>query len=94
MHIRVNDISIKKKLTITFIIFILIPTLLLCIYSYSQIQRYIRSEIISSGNATLDQVKYNIMSKVEIIENVSSNVCYNSGLIAFLKRTFTLLLPR
>ncbi|NLM09566.1 MAG: histidine kinase [Clostridiaceae bacterium] len=89
MHIRVNDISIKKKLTITFIIFILIPTLLLCIYSYSQIQRYIRSEIISSGNATLDQVKYNIMSKVEIIENVSSNVCYNSGLIAFLKRTFT-----
>lgn len=89
MCLKFKDISIKKKLTYTFFIFILIPTLLLCIYSYSQIQRYMRSEIVNNGNATLDQIKYNIMNKVEIVENVSSNVCYNSGLISFLRRTFT-----
>lgn len=75
-------------MTITYVIFILIPTLFLCMYSYGQMQRYIRSEVISSGNITLDQVKYNIMNKVEIIENVSSNVSYNSGLEAFLKTPF------
>lgn len=88
MRKDLKSISIKKKMTITFVIFILTPTLLLCSYSYKQVQRYILSEIISSANSTLDQVKYNIMNKVEIIESVSSNICYNSGLEVFLKSVF------
>ena len=83
-----RNLSIYKRTTLAYVVFILVPSLLINIYSYQQIDQSLRNEFVQAKKLTLQHAKSNIESKVEIVESVADNICYNNYLINFLNEAY------
>lgn len=79
-----NNITIKKRITWSYIIFILIPLIGLSSYSYLQTKNHIKSQLVNTLHAETSNLTYNIKSKMELIESVSDNICFNYQFQSFL----------
>ncbi|RKP49864.1 sensor histidine kinase [Cohnella endophytica] len=84
MRRYMNTMSLKSKITLAFVCFILLPFGILGMYSYDQSQRYMRAQAISNSQTTAKQIKYAIENKIDLIESVSNNITYNYRLQSFL----------
>ncbi|KRF03332.1 hypothetical protein ASG89_23090 [Paenibacillus sp. Soil766] len=82
-------LSIKSKVTLAFIFFILIPFSVLGLYSYNQSQRFIQAQLLANSQTTAKQIKYTIESKIDLIESVSNNITYNYRLQQFLGEPYS-----
>ncbi|OCT14823.1 hypothetical protein A8709_11685 [Paenibacillus pectinilyticus] len=82
--------SIKSKVTLAFIFFILIPFSVLGLYTYNQSQRYIQSQLLANSQTTVKQIKHTIENKIDLIESVSNNITYNYRFQQFLGEPYSL----
>lgn len=80
--------SIYKRMTFMYIIIIFIPSVAVNIFGYGQINRLVRNEFVQSQHLTLQQVKSRYKSRFDIIENVATNIQYNSRMINFLREEY------
>jgi two-component system sensor histidine kinase YesM len=85
-----HAMSIKSKVTLAFIFFILIPFSVLGLYTYNQSQRFIQAQLIANSQTTVKQIKYTIESKIDLIESVSNNITYNYRFQQFLGEPYSL----
>jgi len=85
-----HAMSIKSKVTLAFIFFILIPFSILGFYTYNQSQRYIQDQLLANAQTTVKQIKYTIENKIDLIESVSNNITYNYRLQQFLGEPYSL----
>ncbi|WP_241243054.1 cache domain-containing sensor histidine kinase [Paenibacillus whitsoniae] len=79
-----HTMSIKNKVTLAFICFILIPFSVLGFYTYHQSDRYVQAQLLANAQTTVKQIKYTIENKIDLIESVSNNITYNYRLQQFL----------
>ena len=89
MRRYLHTMSIKSKVTLAFVMLILLPFSVLGLYTYDQSQRYMRDQLIANSQMTLKQMKYMIENKVDLIESVSNNITYNYRLQQFLGSPFS-----
>ncbi|WP_229757483.1 cache domain-containing sensor histidine kinase [Paenibacillus marchantiophytorum] len=85
-----HAMSIKNKVTLAFIFFILIPFSVLGLYTYNQSQQYIQAQLLMNSQTTIKQIKYTIENKIDLIESVSNNITYNFRLQQFLGEPYSL----
>lgn len=85
-----HAMSIKSKVTLAFIFFILIPFSVLGLYSYNQSQRFIQAQLLANSQTTVKQIKYTVESKIDLIESVSNNITYNYRFQQFLGDPYSL----
>jgi len=85
-----HAMSIKSKVTLAFIFFILIPFSVLGFYTYNQSQRYMQDQLLANSQTTVKQIKYTIENKIDLIESVSNNITYNYRLQQFLGELYSL----
>ncbi|WP_204787449.1 sensor histidine kinase [Paenibacillus oryzisoli] len=81
--------SIKTKVTLAFIFFILIPFSVLGLYTYNQSQRYMQDQLLANSQTTVKQIKYTIENKIDLIESVSNNITFNYRLQQFLGEPYS-----
>ncbi|WP_261305275.1 cache domain-containing sensor histidine kinase [Paenibacillus andongensis] len=81
--------SLKSKVTLAFVLLILLPFIVLGLYTYDQTQRYMRDQLIANSQMTLKQVKSTIENKIELIESVSNSITYNYRLQQFLDAPYS-----
>ena len=86
---KVRDMSLLSKLTIGYIVFVLIPVIFISFYSYDQIQQFYRYQIINEKQKYNAHIKNSIIQKMEIIKNTSESIVYNSEILNFLENRFT-----
>ncbi|KRE64658.1 sensor histidine kinase [Paenibacillus sp. Soil750] len=84
-----NAMSIKSKVTLAFIFFILIPFSVLGLYTYNQSQRYVQDQLLTNSQTTVKQIKYTIENKIDLIESVSNNITFNYRLQQFLGEPYS-----
>lgn len=80
--------SLLIKLTLAFMMTVLIPVIVLSIYTIRQTQQAIRQEFYESNLVIVSQIRENINWKIENIETIGENIVYNSRLQSFLQRPF------
>lgn len=81
--------SIKSKVTLAFIFFIVIPFSVLGLYTYNQSQRYMKDQLLANSQTTVKQIKYTIENKIDLIESVSNNITFNYRLQQFLGEPYS-----
>ncbi|UKS26888.1 histidine kinase [Paenibacillus sp. HWE-109] len=89
MRRYLNTMSLKSKVTLAFVLLILLPFIVLGLYTYDQTQRYMRDQLIANSQMTLKQVKSTIENKIELIESVSNSITYNYRLQQFLAAPYS-----
>lgn len=87
---RVRDISIIRKLTLAYFVFIFLPSVIVSGYSYYQLKKSGLNEVLNSGKTYVSQIEHNINSKCSVIESIGNNITYNVRLHNFLKDNFTM----
>ena len=80
--------SFFKKMTLVYIIAIIIPTFAIGGLYYYHSQRYIENEVVKTVSGLVSQTKDGIVNKFNIAENVGEQIAYNSRLQRFLSRQF------
>ncbi|NMO98057.1 sensor histidine kinase [Paenibacillus lemnae] len=89
MHRRFwADYSIKRRLSIAYIAFILIPFCLLSVHSYIQTSTFQSKQTASNLEQTLSVQKNGIEAKLNLVESISHNITYNTRLQNFLSEPF------
>ncbi|MCG7378704.1 histidine kinase [Paenibacillus sp. ACRSA] len=83
-----TDYSIKRRITIAYVIFILIPFCLLSIHSYIQTRAFQSEQLSNSLQQTLSVQKSAIEGKLNLVESISNNITYNARLNSFLSEPF------
>jgi len=86
--ITLNNLSIKQRITISYILFILIPFCLLSIHSYVQTKNFQKEQLAGNLKQTLTVVKNSIDGKLNLVESISHNITYNTTLQSFLYSPF------
>lgn len=86
---KLRDISMFKKMTIAFVIFILLPILGLLVATYGQWRGELRREMIAEQWLRIDKVAGAIGARIEHIEGVSSAIVSDSSLIYLLNRRYS-----
>lgn len=76
-------------MTFMYIMIIFIPSVAVNIFGYVQINRLVRNEFIQSQHLALQQVKSRYKSRFDLIENVVTNIQYNSKITNFLRDKYT-----
>ncbi|NOU69396.1 hypothetical protein GC096_35855 [Paenibacillus sp. LMG 31461] len=89
MRRYLNTMSLKSKVTLAFVLLILLPFIVLGLYTYDQTQRYMRDQLIANSQMTLKQVKSTIENKLDLIESVSNSITYNYRLQQFLAAPYS-----
>jgi len=72
------DMSLIKKMTIAYVFAILLPTVIVGMYTYNQSTRYIESEMAQSTRSRLIQIKDEISRKILLAEDISNNIVFDS----------------
>lgn len=85
-----QTMSIRRKMTLAFVAFIIIPFSVLGLYTYNQSQRYIQDQLLMNSLTTVKQIKYTIENKIDLIESVSNNITFNYRLQQFLGEPYSL----
>jgi len=80
--------SIKSKVTLAFVLLILLPFSVLGLYTYEQSQRHVRAQLVANSATTLKQMKYTIENKIDLIESVGNSITFNYRLQQFLETPF------
>ncbi|WP_019909009.1 sensor histidine kinase [Paenibacillus sp. HW567] len=83
-----NRLSIKQRLTGSYIFFILLPFSLLAVHSYIQADTFQKEQALGSMMQTLTVVKNRIEGKMNLVESISHNITYNSRLQGFLAEPY------
>ncbi|HEY8401949.1 MAG TPA: sensor histidine kinase [Cytophagaceae bacterium] len=83
-----SNMSFFKKMTLVYIIAIIIPTFAIGGLYYYHSQRYIENEVVKTVSGLVSQTKDGIVNKFNIAENVGEQIAYNSRLQRFLSRQF------
>lgn len=81
-------LSIKKRLTISYIIFILIPFCLLSVHSYIQSRTFQKEQTAVNMKQTLSILKNGMEEKLSLVESISQSITYNARLHNFLNEPF------
>lgn len=89
MQRTIYAMSIKSKVTLAFIFFIVIPFSVLGLYTYNQSQRYMQDQLLANSQTTVKQIKYTIENKIDLIESVSNNITFNYRLQQFLGEPYS-----
>ncbi|MFC5465907.1 sensor histidine kinase [Lederbergia graminis] len=89
MNNILNFSSLKGKITFSYILLILLPFILIALYSYHQSYQFINSEIENNSRKTLTQVKHAIESKMSVLKNTSINISFNYTLKRFLYEPYS-----
>lgn len=85
---KIKDISIIRKLTLAYIIFILLPSAVISGYSYYQSRESFMNDIIQKSRININQIQYNINNECSVVEGISNNISYNTRLQNFLRESF------
>ncbi|MCM3749794.1 histidine kinase [Paenibacillus pasadenensis] len=85
---KIRNGSLKTKITLAFVALIVLPFSILCAYSYVQTRTYAHSQQQNSSRLVLEQIRFNLKNKLDIVESVSNNISYNSLLQTFLGEPF------
>lgn len=83
-----TNYSIKRRLTMAYIVFILIPFCLLSVHSYIQTRAFQSEQLSNSLQQTLSVQKNAIEGKLNLVESISNNITYNARLNSFLSEPF------
>jgi two-component system, sensor histidine kinase YesM len=84
-----HDLSFKKKLMLSYIVLLLIPTVLGGVYFYSSAVLSLRQKTESMIDQRLNQEKSNIDKKLEEFEKVAQNISQNSLINDFFNDFYT-----
>lgn len=79
-----KDLRLMHKFTYSFLLFIMIPSLILCLISYDQIKQRYHDDLRQNWRMTLQQIAGSISQKKELVESVSMNISFNTRLTEFL----------
>lgn len=85
-----SNMKLLTKLTTAYTVVILIPAILIGIYSYNQSQRYVKDEIVKGSWQTLLQRVDNINYKMMLMQSVCDNIAYNTRIKRFLNNEYIL----
>lgn len=77
-----------KKLTVAYTFAILLPTLLVGIYSYIQSKEHISDQFLKSADQTLSTLCENASYKILITQSISENIAMNTKIRNFLNQDF------
>ena len=85
-----SNMKLLTKLTTAYTVVILVPAILIGIYSYNQSQRYVKDEIVKGARQTLLQRVDNINYKMMLMQSVCDNIAYNTRIKRFLNNEYIL----
>lgn len=69
--------SLMTKLTLAYMVAILVPTVVIGSYTYRRSTEYTKYEMVQSSRHTLLQIKDNISKKIAIAQGMANNIAYN-----------------
>lgn len=84
------DRKLMTKLTLAYAAAILIPSILIGVYSYNQSQRYVNNEIVKGSMQTLLQRVDNINYKMLLMQSMCDNIAYNTRVKRLLNNEYIL----
>jgi two-component system sensor histidine kinase YesM len=88
IRFRFNDLSLKWKSFIIFMLLVLIPTSVLGAVVLNQTDQILRRQAVDSAARVLDIISQNITSIVEDVENISSYMIYDIQFRKYLTYRF------
>lgn len=88
MRVLWNNLSIKQRLTLSYILFILIPFCFLAMHTYAQTRTYQKEQAAGNMTQTLTILKNGIEGKLNLVESISHNITFNTRLQNFLNEPF------
>lgn len=80
--------SLLKKLTLAYAVCILVPVLLVGVYTYQRYQRNMNDEVVKSAQQSLRQIKDGIMTKISLAENTGNHILYTNVITEFFGRKY------
>jgi len=86
--VKLRDISMFAKMTIAFIIFVLLPIMIVLLFTYAQWRDNARGELVGEQWRRIDQVKEAIGMRIDQIETISNNIASDPQLIYLLNRSY------
>ncbi|MFB9328015.1 sensor histidine kinase [Paenibacillus aurantiacus] len=88
MRVTLSNLSIKQRLTLSYILFILIPFCVLAMHTYGQTRAYQKDQSASNMSQTLTILKNGLEGKLNLVESISHNITFNTSLQSFLSDPF------
>ncbi|MFK7693559.1 sensor histidine kinase [Paenibacillus sp. HJGM_3] len=80
-----KSVTFGQKLVISFLVFVLIPVVLIGYYAYTSTLKSVREQITSNIQGTLRQMKDNVAYTLEDLERVSDLLYYDQKLQQYLR---------
>src|SRR5262245_47469682 len=71
------DMRLLRKLTLAYLIAILIPTVIIGSFTYFQSMEYIKKESVQSAERNIMQIKGDMERKIALIRGVANNIAFN-----------------
>lgn len=85
-----TDMKLMTKLTLAYTVAILIPAVLIGVYSYNQSLNYVKDEIIKGSRQTLLQRADNINYKMLLMQSKCDSIAYNTRIKRLLNNEYIL----
>lgn len=87
---KLTDMKLMTKLTLAYTVAILIPAVLIGVYSYNQSLNYVKDEIVKSSTQTLNQRADNINYKMLLMQSKCDSMAYNTKIKRLLNNEYIL----